>query len=233
MCHDDVISWLDTNKDGKISANEIKSASVRNLAGIDMEDFGNEGELIAEAMATENGEQKMQVTCPAGSNAGDSLQIQGPNGERMKIQVPAGVSPGEVFMVAMAGRPIKIDNPLTGFDEVLTIVTLIVCQKGSDTNPRTTSSRIPPHNRFNLAPHPPQCSAGHACCSHHRNHTPHNAKQICCPISTDRTAPTRDCNRTVSPQLQGPRPQIHRAPRCRSPPAAGQTPQQSGPQSDE
>jgi len=40
----------------------------------------------------------MQVTCPEGVVAGALLQVQGPSGP-VNVQVPAGVAPGQVFMI--------------------------------------------------------------------------------------------------------------------------------------
>ena len=51
-------------------------------------------------------QQQMQVACPPGSSANDFVLIQGPGGQMMQVQIPAGVSPGQVFMVQVASPPV-------------------------------------------------------------------------------------------------------------------------------
>ena len=54
------------------------------------------GQPMAQPMA-----QMMQVTCPAGSKAGDSVQISTPAGA-MQVIIPQGVSAGQTFSVQVA-----------------------------------------------------------------------------------------------------------------------------------
>ena len=42
-----------------------------------------------------------KITCPASAKAGDSIQIAGPSGQRVQVVVPAGINPGDQFMVEM------------------------------------------------------------------------------------------------------------------------------------
>ena len=48
--------------------------------------------------------QMLQVVCPDGVAAGQSIQVQGPSG-MMMATVPSGVAPGQVFAVAMPAAP--------------------------------------------------------------------------------------------------------------------------------
>ena len=50
-------------------------------------------------------QQQMQVACPPGSSANDFVQIEGPGGQLMQVQIPAGVSAGQVFTVQLAAPP--------------------------------------------------------------------------------------------------------------------------------
>jgi len=41
------------------------------------------------------------ITCPASAKAGDSIRIAGPSGQTFRVVVPAGINPGDQFMVEM------------------------------------------------------------------------------------------------------------------------------------
>jgi len=45
--------------------------------------------------------QAMQVVVPAGVVAGQTLEVQGPGGQRLHAVVPPGLSPGQAFTVHM------------------------------------------------------------------------------------------------------------------------------------
>jgi hypothetical protein len=42
-----------------------------------------------------------QVTVPPGVTAGQPMLIQTPSGQQMQVSVPAGLSPGSIFQVAV------------------------------------------------------------------------------------------------------------------------------------
>ena len=46
----------------------------------------------------------MSVTCPGGVGPGGLVSITTPSGQQMTVAVPAGVSPGQVFTVQIAGE---------------------------------------------------------------------------------------------------------------------------------
>jgi len=50
--------------------------------------------------------QQVMVTCPAGVQPGDALQVAGPGGQVMQVSVPAGVMGGQQFMVQMPAAPV-------------------------------------------------------------------------------------------------------------------------------
>ena len=41
----------------------------------------------------------MQTTAPAGSKSGDTVNVPGPYGQQFQVIIPAGVAPGQPFMV--------------------------------------------------------------------------------------------------------------------------------------
>ena len=46
------------------------------------------------------------ATCPTGLKPGDALQVAGPAGQMMQVQVPLGVAPGGQFAVQMPAAPV-------------------------------------------------------------------------------------------------------------------------------
>ena len=48
----------------------------------------------------------VMVTCPIGLKPGDALQVAGPAGQMMQVQVPLGVAPGGQFAVQMPAAPV-------------------------------------------------------------------------------------------------------------------------------
>ena len=48
----------------------------------------------------------VMVTCPIGLKPGDALQVAGPAGQMMQVQVPQGVAPGGQFAVQMPAAPV-------------------------------------------------------------------------------------------------------------------------------
>ena len=46
-----------------------------------------------------------QVTAPAGTRPGDTLNVQGPNGQQLQVVIPAGVAAGQPFMVQLPVAP--------------------------------------------------------------------------------------------------------------------------------
>ena len=48
----------------------------------------------------------VMVTCPIGLKPGDALQVGGPAGQMMQVQVPLGVAPGGQFAVQMPAAPV-------------------------------------------------------------------------------------------------------------------------------
>ena len=46
------------------------------------------------------------ATCPTGLKPGDALQVAGPAGQMMQVQVPQGVAPGGQFAVQMPAAPV-------------------------------------------------------------------------------------------------------------------------------
>ena len=48
----------------------------------------------------------VMVTCPIGLKPGDALQVAGPAGQMMQVQVPLDVAPGGQFAVQMPAAPV-------------------------------------------------------------------------------------------------------------------------------
>lgn len=58
-------------------------------------------EILAEAEAAEDGEtMQLEIVCPDGCGAGDTLTVQTPAGEA-QVQIPAGVKAGEAFTLQL------------------------------------------------------------------------------------------------------------------------------------
>merc|ERR1719446_1808517 len=58
----------------------------------------NQGVVMGTAPGQE--QKMMQVQCTEGASPGFTLQVNGPNGP-LQVQVPPGVMPGQIFMVAV------------------------------------------------------------------------------------------------------------------------------------
>ena len=62
---------------------------------------------VAPAAAAQN-QDLVHVVCPAGSRAGDSIQVETPSGA-VRVQVPSGISAGDAFLVRV---PNLAQNPV-------------------------------------------------------------------------------------------------------------------------
>jgi len=66
--------------------------------------FGQPMQPALQAVAPPAGTM-MQVTCPAGCKAGDTVAIMAPNGQQVQVQIPMGVAPGQNFNVQLPAAP--------------------------------------------------------------------------------------------------------------------------------
>ena len=44
-------------------------------------------------------QQQMQIACPPGYRPGQKLQIKTASGQRLKVIIPQGIKPGDIFVV--------------------------------------------------------------------------------------------------------------------------------------
>jgi hypothetical protein len=65
---------------------------------------------VAVATPAAPASQMMQITCPAGSRAGDALTVATPAGQHMQVVVPQGVSAGQAFSVVLPAMPVVTAN---------------------------------------------------------------------------------------------------------------------------
>ena len=57
----------------------------------------------------------LQVTAPAGTRPGDTVNVQGPNGQHLQVVIPAGVAAGQPFMVQLpAAPPVVVAGTVVG-----------------------------------------------------------------------------------------------------------------------
>ena len=58
---------------------------------------------------------QLQVTAPAGTRPGDTVNVQGPNGQQLQVVIPAGVAAGQPFMVQLpAAPPVVVAGTVVG-----------------------------------------------------------------------------------------------------------------------
>jgi len=53
----------------------------------------------------------MQVQIPGGASPGQTLQVQGPQGQAIQVQIPEGMSPGQTFQVQVPpAQPVMVQG---------------------------------------------------------------------------------------------------------------------------
>ena len=58
--------------------------------------------------------RQVTVLCPSGLSEGDTMNIAGPDGQQMEVDIPPGVTAGEEFDIVIMGRPLHQPQPPVG-----------------------------------------------------------------------------------------------------------------------
>ena len=77
------------------------------------EETGGARGIVAGASPAAAAAQMMTVQVPEGSQAGDTLAVQGPTGATIQVTIPAGLGPGQQFAISL-GAPPKIEPGVDG-----------------------------------------------------------------------------------------------------------------------
>jgi len=120
-------------------------------------DFGDEEELATANYHPEGAEMlyennanasKVKVVCPANSFPGSTIQITAPSGQMLQATVPAGIFPGQEFLVAvpaaMGSSAPPLDPAALKSGLFLKDATEISWNPSAPPAPSNTSSTIPP-----------------------------------------------------------------------------------------